>query len=83
MQSSVFFFGPGNWRLGHYPHFTTPNSMRFILVYNGQRAGAKKETETNNSASKFSFHAELSLLASDGGVFLKSGKKEYLYLARD
>ena len=74
MQSNVFFFGPGDWRLEHNTQSTSANIIYFTLIYLGQRAGAKKETETNNSASKFSFHTELSLLASNGSVFLKTSK---------
>ena len=74
MQSNVFFFGPGDWRLEHNTKLTSQNEIYFTLAYLGQRANANKDTETNNSTSKFSFHAELSLLASDGSVFLTRGK---------
>lgn len=78
MQSSIFFFGPGDWRLEHDPKWTSQNEIYFTLAYLGQRASANKDTETNNSTSKFSFHAELSLLASNGSVFLTRGKNIFI-----
>lgn len=83
MQSDVFFFGPGEWRLGHDPQtqHTLTTRMCFGLVYLGQRDGtsAKKETETNDSISTFSLFAELSLIASDGRPFASAGKSFYQF----
>ena len=77
MISDVFFFGPGEWRLGHSSFYTTPNAMHFNLDYLGQRASVNKKKETNNSTNTFSFFAEFSLIASDGRTFMKNSKSLY------